>query len=148
MKSPGGQTVRKYLAFLSGIALALVALFGVLYLYYFAPRIVVRATAPNGVKFYVIQRKEEPFSFNTSVHYRKPDGSWGGYYYDHEDEGWRSGRVALDHESKLATVFRKSKPVIYFNWETESCSVLNGVFRKSGNLGGPSGLAFWNPFSR
>lgn len=103
---------------------------------------------PNGLEFYVAQRIEEPFSYNTSVFYRKPDGTGGGFYYNHEDTAWRRGRVVLDQQSRLATVFRENKPVILFHWETESCSVRNGAFRKGSGHGSPPTLAFWNPFSR
>lgn len=146
MKSPGDYVLRKYFAFLGGIILALAATGGILYLYFVAPRIVVRATMPNGLELCVIQRMEV-FCYNTGVFYRKPDGSGGGFYYDHEDTAWGRGRVVLDHQSKLATVFRQNKPVILFNWETELCSVRNGAFRNAGTHGRPPSLAFWNPFS-
>lgn len=146
MKAPGDHVLRKYFAFLGGIILALAAAGGILYLYFVAPKIVVRATMPNGLELYVIQRMEV-FSHNTGVFYRKPGGRSGGFYYDHEDTAWGRGRVVLDDQSKLATVFRQNKPVILFNWETELCSVRNGAFRKDETQGRPPRLAFWNPFS-
>ncbi|MBM3839353.1 MAG: hypothetical protein FJ398_15565 [Verrucomicrobia bacterium] len=148
MKSSGEHSVRKCLVFLGGTALAIIAVVCVIYLYWFAPRFVVRTSMTNGLELCVVQRIGGPFSYNTGVFYRKPDGTGGWFYYDHEDNSWRRGRVALDQQSRLATVFREDKPVIVFNWETESCSVRNHAFQKAAGHGSPPTLAFWNPFSR
>ena len=135
--------------FLGGIVLALAVGCGIFYLYFVAPRIVVRTTTPNGLELYVTQTWGELFSYNTSIRYRKPDGVGGGFYYDHEDTRWRRGRVALDLESKLATVFREGKPVILFDWEAEACSVKSGNLRTSKTQRQTGwNPPFWNPFSR
>jgi hypothetical protein len=136
------------LGFQVQIVLALVAGCGVVYLYFFAPRIVASGTTPNGVELYVTQRMAEPFAYNTSVHFRMPSGASGSFYYDHEDSRWPDGRIVFDYESKFATVVRENESVILFNWETQACSVKNGKFRKTDlRMGSAWRPPFWNPFS-
>ena len=148
MKGSGDRAWLRYLGFQLQIVLALGAACGVVYLYFFAPRIVESGTTPNGVELYVTQRMEEPFGYNTSVRYRMPNGASGWFYYDHEDLRWPGGGIVMDHESKIATVLRENMPVILFNWETQACSVQNGKFQRATlHTGSAWRPPFWNPFS-
>jgi hypothetical protein len=84
------------------------------------------ARLPNGIEIYVVQRFNrnlgEPFT--TSFFYRTPAGLWGWCYYTHQDDWLWAGRVELDATANRATVFRSDKPVIYFDWDTETYYLL------------------------
>jgi hypothetical protein len=83
-----------------------------------SPRVIVRAVAPNGIEFCMVQTIGEPF--NTSAHYRKPGGSWGWFYFDHEDWYWARGRARIAPGEKAIKIFRQQELVATFNWETEA----------------------------
>jgi len=97
-----------------------------------SPRVVAHATMPNGVEIMI--RQTFTWSgdlFNTSFHYRRPEGEWVWRYYSHEDGFWGRGRVELDESSRIATVYRGGKPTIKFHWDTLAHTQLTGT--QSGN---------------
>lgn len=84
------------------------------------PRIVSRATAPDGTEMCIVQRFNwgaEPFT--TSFVYRRPGGAWGRFYFDHQDDYWSSGEVALDTNRGVAIFYRGHAPAVTFDWANE-----------------------------
>jgi hypothetical protein len=86
------------------------------------PRIVARAVSPDGVEMCIEQElgdwSDFPF-FTTRFVFRKPGTNWGWFYYDHEDDYWRTSRVVLDTNSKTAVFYRKDAKVVTFQWDAE-----------------------------
>jgi hypothetical protein len=85
------------------------------------PRFVARAVAPDGTEMCIVQQfnwSGEPFT--TSFVYRRPGSSWGRFYFDHQDDYWKSSRVVLDTNRCLAVFFRGGAPAITFSWATET----------------------------
>jgi hypothetical protein len=113
-------------------------------------RVVAKAVAPNGIELYVVQRFNWDLGevFNTGFHYRMPDGRWGWCYYSHQDIYWGAGRVELDEKLDRATVYRDGKPVILFDWDTQTYVALR---RQQTNIGAqtwmaaPSAPDWWTP---
>jgi hypothetical protein len=91
----------------------------------FRPRIVARATAPNGTEIFVVQRflDGEPW-FNTSFFYRTAAGQWGWCYFDHEDNLWSHADIVTNRDARRLTVLRDGTPAITFDWETETYVLL------------------------
>lgn len=102
-------------------AVLLTTWIGVLAHHVSEPRVVGRATAPDGTEMCVVQEFNwgaEPFT--TSFVYRKPGGPWGRFYYDHQDDYWAGSRVALDTNAQQAVFFRNGSPAVTFQWAKES----------------------------
>ena len=113
------------------------------------PRLVAQAVAPDGTEFFVVQRcnwSGEPFT--TGFHYRTPAGQWGWCYYDHQDDYWGRGQVIWDEQTNRATIMRKGKPAITFDWKTETYVLLRWNRTNVGAQSwSPSGTApkWWTP---
>jgi hypothetical protein len=106
--------------FLTGLA-ALLVIAGVLFLRHaLAPRIVARAVTPDGIEMCVLQRCTWDVEFfNTCFVFHKPGQPWKWFYYDHEDDYWGTARFTLDMDGRVATVYRRGKPAITFDWQRE-----------------------------
>lgn len=86
-----------------------------------SPRVVARAVAPDGTEMCVLQQfnwSAEPFT--TRFAYRKPGGSWGMFYYDHQDDFWGSSPVTIDTNAGTAVFMRSGKRAVTFAWATET----------------------------
>jgi len=85
-------------------------------------RIIASGRAPNGVEFFVVQRFNWNLGerFTTGFHYRITNGTWGWYYYSHQDDLWSpaDASVQCDERSTLATISRNGRPDISFDWDT------------------------------
>lgn len=95
------------------------------------PRVVVQGTAPDGTEMCIVQqfnRGAEPFT--TSFVYKKPGGQWGRFYFDHQDWYWGRGAIQISTDQPMATVLRKGKPVVEFNWETEEYLLIGKYDKK------------------
>jgi hypothetical protein len=86
------------------------------------PRVVARAVTPDGTELCVVQEANPVFTepFTTSVVYRKPGGTWGWFYYDHQDIFWRHGQTEIDPNAKRITILRGGRRTITFDWESET----------------------------
>ncbi len=116
----------KDVARLAAICLVLLSI-GLVIRHINGPRIVARAVAPDGTEMCIVQKCNwggEPFT--TSFYYRKPGGTWGWLYYDHQDWYWGTSEVSLDTNAAVATFYRKNKPAVTFAWGTEKYTLLRG----------------------
>ena len=85
------------------------------------PRIIGRAISPDGVEMCIIQECNWDFElFTTSFLYRRPGTEWGWFYYDHQDGYWRTSRVSLDTNAKIAVFYRGRSPTITFDWGSDT----------------------------
>ncbi len=103
------------------VAVALIVSVGMFLHHISGPRVVARALAPDGTEMCVVQQcnwSAEPFT--TSFVYRRPGGTWGRFYFDHQDDYWRSSRVSLDTNGRVAVFYRGSSPAVTFAWATET----------------------------
>ena len=85
------------------------------------PRIVGRAVAPDGTEMCLVQEcnwSAEPFT--TSFVYRRPEGRWGRFYFDHQDTYWGSSRSTVDTNAQRAVFYRGDSPAVTFAWTTET----------------------------
>jgi hypothetical protein len=83
--------------------------------------VVGSVVAPDGTEMRIIQKfnwSAEPFT--THFVFRKPGGTWRGFYYDHQDGYWRTSRATLDNNKSVAVFYRGSEPAVTFNWATET----------------------------
>ncbi|MBN1518095.1 hypothetical protein JXA32_16155 [Candidatus Sumerlaeota bacterium] len=110
---------RKYII-ISGAILCGWALVAIFMYRAVQPRIIARATAPDGTEMCVVQEfnwSAEPFT--TRFLYRHPGGSWGAFYFDHQDIYWGIGKIKLNSATSTAIVLRSGKKVIEFNWKND-----------------------------
>lgn len=92
------------------------------------PRIVARALTPDGGELCVIQRWNGPWDdpfFTTTFAYRPPATSppgtnWLVYYHQHEDSFWGRADVQFDANRSQATIRRRGRRVIVFDWRTRT----------------------------
>lgn len=107
--------------FLGLAALGLVLGTAVALLQITVPRVVSRAITPDGTEMCVLQQFNWSAElFTTRFAYRKPGGSWGMFYYDHQDDFWGSSPVTLDTNAGVAVFMRSGKPAVTFAWATEA----------------------------
>ena len=85
-------------------------------------RVVLRTVTPNGMEFCIVQRLDDPF--NTSAYYRRANGRWGVFYYDHEDWYWGKGDAVADQNEKTLKIYRGGKVTATFNWESEAFTLV------------------------
>jgi hypothetical protein len=108
-----------------------------------SPRIICRATAPDGTEMSLVQKfnwSGEPFT--TSFVYRKPGDAWRWFYYDHQDDYWGSSRVVLNTNANTAVFYRRSLPAVTFNWNTASYTLHR---RNTTNSPGSPMPGGWSP---
>jgi hypothetical protein len=85
------------------------------------PRVIARAVAPDGTEMCLVQRCNWSAElFTTSFVCRPPGGTWGWFYFDHQDGYWRTSRVALDTNAGVAVFYRGAAPAVTFAWATET----------------------------
>ena len=85
------------------------------------PRVVSHALAPDGTEMCVLQQFNWSAElFTTRFAYRRPGGSWGLFYYDHQDDFWGDSPVTLDTNAGVAVFMRSGKPAVTFAWATET----------------------------
>jgi hypothetical protein len=109
------SNLKRYL--LGFVALAAVLSGGLLIRHLIGPRVVARASSPDGVEMCIVQRLGEPFA--TGFYFRKPGGQWGWFYFDHEDWYWARSRVVLNTNHGIATFYRDGARAISFDWKAE-----------------------------
>jgi hypothetical protein len=86
-----------------------------------SPRVVGRAVAPDGTEMCIVQECNwSPEPFTTSFVYRRPGGTWGRFYFDHQDIYWASSRVSLDTNAGVSVFYRGASRTITFAWATET----------------------------
>jgi hypothetical protein len=110
------------------------------------PRVVARAVAPDGTEMCIVQKFNWSAElFTTSFVYRKPGGTWGWLYFDHQDDYWRTSRVSLDTNAGVAVFHRGNAPAITFAWATETYT----MHRWNRTMTGPQSRlpAGWSPTS-
>lgn len=90
-------------------------------------RIVERATAPDGAEFCVPQRPSRE-GCTTSIYYRKPGRPWGWFSYDHQDARWGGGELKVDRQTGQIELYRGSRIVATFEWESERFRLLRSDF--------------------
>ncbi len=85
------------------------------------PRTVASAVAPDGTEMRIVQWFNwSPELFTTRFVYHKPGGSWGEFYFDHQDDYWARSRVSLDPTAQVAVFDRDGAPAITFDWKSET----------------------------
>ena len=55
--------------------------------------------------------------------YRRPGGTWGWFYHDHQDGYWGSSRISLDTDRESAVFYRGNSPAVTFAWRAETCTL-------------------------
>jgi hypothetical protein len=95
----------------------------------FAPgggRIIARASAPDGTDVCIIQQFTGDWAepYRVSFYYRRKEGQWGWFYYEHEDTRWWFGSLRLSADGKRAEVRRFVSPVAYFDLQTEAFTLV------------------------
>ena len=84
-------------------------------------RVIGRATAPDGTEMLVVQKCNwslEPFT--TTFFFRRPDKTWGAFYYDHEDWFWNRSSCVINTNAQCAVFYRAGAPAITYSWRTET----------------------------
>lgn len=83
------------------------------------PRTIGRAMAPDGTEMRLVQQFNWGFEpFTTSFVFRPPGGTWGRFYYDHEDDFWRYSPAVVDTARGVAVFYRGGQPAVTFDWRT------------------------------
>jgi hypothetical protein len=123
------MTQRRQLALVAAILPPLAAL-GLSIARLAVPRVITYAVTSDGTEFCVLQTcnwsPAEPFT--TSAYYRKPDGNWGWFYYDHEDSYWGHARADIDNATKRISILRDGKLTATFDWEPSRFRLLRADF--------------------
>lgn len=102
-------------------AVALIVSVGLVLHHVDGPRIVGRALAADGTEMCIVQQCNwGPEPFTTSFVYRRSGGSWGRFYFDHQDSYWDRSRVVLDTNAGVAVFYRGNSPAVTFSWATET----------------------------
>ena len=127
------------------LAAIAIALFGS-YSFYkvITPRTVARAVAPDGTEMCIVQWFNWSSElFTTRFMYRQPGGTWGEFYFDHQDDFWASSRVTVDPATQTAVFDRDGKPAITFVWPSATYT----MHRRNGTTTGSQWTrpADWSP---
>jgi hypothetical protein len=102
-----------------GLMLVLVGLLARTFWLIDGPRIVGDTTAPNGVRFVVVQICNwGPEPFTTRSYVRHTNGQWREYYLGHQDDLWLNGQFTSDTNHHRLTVWQGRHPRATVDWKT------------------------------
>ena len=85
------------------------------------PRIVGRATAPDGTKLLILQKcnwDTEPFT--TKFYIGRTNGTWAAFYFDHQDDYWDHSSCEIKTNEGRVIFYRGNSPAITYWWTNES----------------------------
>ncbi len=100
------------------------------------PRVIARATAPDGTEFCVVQTCNWNLEFfTTNCYYRKPGGQWGQFYYDHQDWYWGRSRAEVDKAFECIKIYRDGQVTAAFYWESEKLRRFRNNFTLRESIG-------------
>ena len=84
-------------------------------------RVIGRAIAPDGTEMLVVQKCNwSPEPFTTTFIFRRPDKTWGAFYYDHEDWFWNRSWCVINTNAQCAVFYRAGAPAITYYWQNET----------------------------
>jgi len=113
---------------LSVVTLAIVGLYARA-IYAVAPlgdKLVARTTGPAGTELVLFQRcNYSPEPYHTHFYFREPEYPWHSYQIDFEDTRWVSGRIDIDPNADLVTVYRGKEQVARFSLSTHAFTMGN-----------------------
>jgi hypothetical protein len=84
-------------------------------------RVVGRCASPDGTEMMMYQKCNwslEPFT--TRFVFKRPDETWGAFYYDHEDLYWGRSPTKIDTNKECVIFYRGLSPAVTFFWKTET----------------------------
>lgn len=84
-------------------------------------RIVGRATAPDGTQMLIVQKCNwNPERFTTKFYIGRTNGTWGAFYFDHQDDYWQQSACEIRTNEGCAIFYRGGSPAITYWWTNES----------------------------